>query len=86
MFSMMWQENNKMKQKGVQNGSWIRWLTAKLLSVRCRKYGQASDIKCLKDKFLKLENFVCDLIFSGRLLKVIAILCRKLLSLGLGGS
>ena len=45
-------------------------------------YGQACDIKCLKDKFLKLENFVCDLIFSGRLLKVIEILFRKLLSLG----
>ena len=76
---------NKMKQKGVilfNKGSWIRWLTAKLLSVRCRKYGQACDIKCLKDKFLKLENFVCDLIFSGRLLKVIEILFRKLLSLG----
>ena len=26
------------------------------------------------------ENFVCDLIFSGRLFKVIAILFRKLLS------
>ena len=74
-----------MKQKGVilfNKGSWIRWLTAKLLSVRCWKYGQACDIKCLENKFLKLENFVCDLIFSGRSLKVIAILFRNLLSLG----
>ena len=47
MFSMMWQENNKMKQKeGVilfNKGSWIILLTAKLLSVRCQKYGQACD-------------------------------------------
>ena len=68
MLSMMWQENNTMKQKGVipfNKGSWIRGLTAKAFSVRCQKYDQACEIKCLKDKFLKLENFVCDLIFFG---------------------
>ena len=84
MFSMMWQKINKLKQKGViqfNKISWLRWLTAKLWSVRCQMYGQVYGIKCLKDKFFKLENFVCDLIFSGRLLKVIAILFRKLLSL-----
>ena len=42
----------------------------------------ACDMKCLKDKLSKLENFVCDLkIFSGRLLKVIETLFRTLLSL-----
>ena len=39
-------------------------------------------MKCLKDKFLKLENFVYDFMHCGRLLKVIAILFRILLSLG----
>ena len=43
-------------------GSWTRWLTAKLLPVRCRKYGHPCDIKCVKDKFLKLENVAGDLI------------------------
>ena len=74
-------EQNEMKPKGVtlfNKGSWIRWLTAKILSVRRRKYGQACDIKCLTAKFVKLENFVCDLIFSGILLRVIAILFTKL--------
>ena len=53
MLSMMWQENNKMKQKEVilfNKGSWIRRMSAKPLSVRsvrCQKYGQACDIKCL---------------------------------------
>ena len=52
MFCMMWQENNKMKQKRVilfNKGSWIRRLTAKLLSVRsvrCQKYGQIVKINC----------------------------------------
>ena len=52
MFCMMWQENNKIKQKRVilfNKGSWIRRLTAKLLSVRsvrCQKYGQIVKINC----------------------------------------
>ena len=52
------------------------------MSVRCQKYGQACDVKCMTDNFLKLENFVCDLIFPGRLLKLIVILFRKSLSWG----
>ena len=72
-----------MKQEGVillNKRTWLRQLTAKLLSersVRCQKYGQACDVKRMKENFLKLENFACDLIFSGRLLKLIEILFRN---------
>ena len=62
-----------MKQKEVilfNKGSWPSWLTVKLLSERSawyQKYGQLSDIKCLKDMLSKLEHFAYDLIISGHL-------------------
>ena len=71
MFSIMWQKNNKMKQKEVillDKGN-----CKTCLIVIQQNYGQASNMR-LKDICLKQENFVCDLIISGRLLKVIATL------------
>ena len=82
ILSMMWQKNNKTKQKRgimLDKGSWLRpdrKTVVREISKMSNGWSRVWNI-VTERQVLNLENFV-----TGRLLKVIAILFRKWLSLG----
>ena len=59
MFYMLWLEDNKLKQKGMilfKKGSWLRQLTAKLVSVLRGELGEQKGTCLYKEKMTHSMN------------------------------